>query len=119
LSPDFRHVSWPSDSSRCANKRHTQGRLEPSSFGPQSVRRSERAGASLALSAFAFPSEGAYDFLTGKNGADLFGRSDAQPVALQLEKSHLVLPREKLVPRYVDFGRKLFSVDLFPGVNKQ
>ena len=51
-----------------------------------------------AGSTFAFPTEGTYDFLPGINGADLFGRSDAQLVVVQLEESHLVLPGEKLVP---------------------
>jgi hypothetical protein len=73
-----------------------------------------------AGSTFAFPTEGTYDFLPRINGADLLGRSDAQLVVLQLEESHLVLPGEKLVPRYVDLGYKLVSVDCEPsGVCKQ
>jgi len=73
-------------------------------------------------SAFALPSESADDFLTliDANGADLFRGSQAQPVTLQLEKSHLILPREELVARHVDFGRELVSVDgEFSAVDKQ
>ena len=60
-------------------------------------------------------------FLPSKNGADLFSRSDAQPVALQLEKPHLILPGEEFVARHVDFGgREFVSVDVeFAGVDKQ
>src|SRR3569832_2463485 len=74
------------------------------------------------LSAFAFPGESADDFLTliDANGADLFSGSEAQPVTLQLEKSHLVLSGEQLVARDVDLGRELVSVDgEFSGVDKQ
>ena len=56
-------------------------------------------GSSFAapLSAFTFPCQSANDFLADKNGADLFGRSEAQSVAFQLEKSHLIQPGEELV----------------------
>ena len=74
----------------------------------------------LALSAFAFPSEGSYHSLAGINGAGLFSRSNGQLVALQLEESHLVRAREKFTPRYVDLGRKLVSLDReFTGVSNE
>ena len=48
----------------------------------------------------------------------MFSGSDAQPVTLQLEKSHLILPGEELVARNVDFGRELVSLDgEFSGVD--
>jgi hypothetical protein len=71
------------------------------------------------LLAFAFPGQSADHFLAGQNGADLFGRPDAQPVALQVEKSHLILTGEDLVARHVDLGREFVSVDgEFAGVGK-
>src|SRR5579872_1178407 len=65
------------------------------------------------LSVFAFPGQSTDDFFTliDANGADLFSRSEAQPVPLQLEKSHLIQPGKKLVARHVDLGRELVSVD--------
>src|SRR5450631_1097103 len=72
------------------------------------------------LSALALPIEGTYNSLTGKNRAGLFGRSDDQLVALELEESNLVQPGKQFVPRYVHFGCKLVSFDhKFPGVSKE
>ena len=61
--------------------------------------------------AFTLPGEGSDHFLSGINGAGLLSRSNGQLVALQFEKSNLVLPGQKLIPRYVDLGRKLVIVD--------
>src|SRR4030081_195523 len=61
--------------------------------------------------AFALPGEGSDHFLSGINGTGLLRRSNDQLFALQLEKSHLVLPGQKLIPRYVDLGRKLVVLD--------
>jgi len=59
-------------------------------------------------------------FPAGINGTGLFSRSNGQLVALQLEKSHLVLPGQKLVPGYVDLGRELVVLDCkWTGVNHQ
>jgi hypothetical protein len=75
---------------------------------------------SLALLAFAFPSESSHHSLARINGAGLFSRSKGQLVALQFEKSHLVRAREKFTPRYVDLGRKLVSLDReFTGVRHE
>src|SRR4030088_1876627 len=74
----------------------------------------------LAFLALTLPSEGSYHSLAGVDGADLFSRSNAQLVAIQLEESYLVLPGEKLLPRHVDLGRKLVSVYCeFTGVSKE
>src|SRR5437763_9383057 len=47
------------------------------------------------LSAFAFPGQSADNFLADINGADLFRRSEAQLVTLQLEKPHLIQRSEE------------------------
>src|SRR5262249_20705941 len=74
----------------------------------------------LVVLAFALPREGSDHFLAGKNGTDLFSRSNGQIVALQLEKSHLVLAGEKLIPGYVDLGRELVALDCeWTGVNHE
>src|SRR5262249_13388454 len=62
-------------------------------------------------SAFALPGEGSDHFLAGIDGTGLFSRSNGQLVALQLEKSHLVLPGKQLIPGYVDLGRELVALD--------
>src|ERR1043166_1493220 len=76
--------------------------------------------ASLAVLAFTLPGEGSDHFLAGINGTGLFSRSNGQLVALQLEKSHLVLPGQKLIPGYVDLGRELVALDCeWTGVNHE
>src|SRR5476651_1832175 len=62
------------------------------------------------LSALALPIEGTYNSLTGKNRAGLFGRSDDQLVALELEESNLVQPGKQFVPRYVHFSNRPVGV---------
>ena len=70
--------------------------------------------------AFALPGEGSDHFLAGINSTGLFSRSNGQLVALQLEKSHLVLPGQKLIPGYVDLGRELVVLDYeWTGVNHE
>src|SRR6478672_6616172 len=72
------------------------------------------------LLAFALPGAGSDPFPAGINGTGLFSRSNGQLVALQLEKSHLVLPGQKLVPGYVDLGRELVVPDCkWAAVNHQ
>ena len=47
-------------------------------------------------------------------------RSNGQLVALQLEKSHLVVPGQKLIPGYIDLGRELVVLDCeWAAVNHQ
>jgi hypothetical protein len=75
---------------------------------------------SASLLALALPSEGSYHSLAGIDRADLFSRSNAQLVAVQLEVSHLFLPGKKFIPRHVDLGRKLVPVYCeFTGVSKK
>src|SRR5450755_1288147 len=76
-------------------------------FMPHRRGRSRTQIASPELLALACPSKASYHTLSGKNGADLFCRSNSQLITFQLEKSYLVLSGEKLIPRYVHFGCKL------------
>jgi len=75
-------------------------------FGAQERRKPARPDL-----AFALPGECPHHFLAGVNGTGLFSRSNGELVAIQLEKSHLVLPRQKLIPGYVDLGRELVALD--------
>src|SRR5215475_15995690 len=61
--------------------------------------------------AFALPGKGSDHLLAGINGTGLFSRPNGELVALQLEKSHLVLPGQKLVPGDVDLGGELVALD--------
>src|SRR3569832_781976 len=70
--------------------------------------------------ACALPAEGSDHLLTGINGAGLLSRSNGLLVALQLEKSDLVLPGKKLIPGYINLGRELVILDCeWAGVDHQ